>query len=240
MVERDNPAGRLWHILNEAKQKGPDKKVRNVWAEIFDLNPEADSQILEKTSLLIGLLIEVKRSIENAKDLNQDLYLERLPRIEEAFLSVRLTDQWKAFDNRLDGTTMLSLKHCSDALSNRSSEAVIEEDELRELRSDVQALIDRILDDSELDPELRRILLDHLEIIRRAIINYKVHGSDGLQEAIKTATGAVYLNRELFEAEKDSDSVSLFWKIIVRIGTLTALVNDANQLAPGVTKLIEG
>jgi len=239
MVERDNPAGRLWHILNEAKQKEANKRVRQVWAEIFDLDPESDSKILEKTAHLIGLLVKVKRGIESAEGLNRDLYLERLPRIEEAFLSVRLTDQWKSFDNRLDSTTMLSLKHCSDALSNLSPGVVIEEGELQEIRSDVESLIDQILENTKLNAELQEILLSHLEIIRRAIINYKIHGSDGLQEAIETATGAIYLNRDLFEEEKDNDTVNWYWRIIVRIGTLVALVNDASQLAPGVSGLLE-
>lgn len=208
-------------------------------AEIFDLDPESDSKILEKTAHLIGLLVKVKRGIESAEGLNRDLYLERLPRIEEAFLSVRLTDQWKSFDNRLDSTTMLSLKHCSDALSNLSPGVVIEEGELQEIRSDVESLIDQILENIKLNAELQEVLLSHLKIIRRAIINYKIHGSDGLQEAIETATGAIYLNRDLFEEEKDNDTVNWYWRIIVRIGTLVALVNDASQLAPGVSGLLE-
>jgi hypothetical protein len=115
----------------------------------------------------------------------------------------------------------------------------LDQDELQSLQEDVEALIDRVLDTTTIDLKLRGILLEHLEIIRRAIINYSLYGSKGLQEAVKTGTGAVYLNREIFEAEKDSEAVDWYWKVIVRIGTLTALVSDAHELAPGVAKLLE-
>jgi hypothetical protein len=239
VVKKDNPAGRLWHILDEARKKGDGMKVREVWGQVFGIDMNSTSQILEKQGEMIRLLMDVKRSIENIDGLNQDLYLKQLPSIQGAFATVRQSDQWKSFKNRLDEATMLSLEHCADELSKHSNERVLGQDELQSLREDVEALIDRVLDGTTIDPKLREILLEHLEIIRRAIINYKLHGSDGLQEAIKTATGAVYLNRGIFEAEKDSEAVDWYWKIIVRIGTLTALVSDAHELAPGVAKLLE-
>ena len=240
MVERDNPAGRLWHILNDAKKKGANLRTREVWGEVFDIDKNSTSQILEKQGEMIQLLMDVKRSIENIDGLNQDLYLKQLPSIQDAFADTRLNDQWKGFKSQLDKATMLSLEHCADKLSEYSNEKVLDQGELQSLREDVEALIDRVLHTTTVDPKLREILLEHLEIIRWAIINYKLHGSEGLQEAIKTATGAIYLNQEIFKAEKDSEVVDWCWKIIVRIGTLTALVSDAHQLAPEVTKLLEG
>ncbi|NBB75604.1 MAG: hypothetical protein GVY35_18325 [Bacteroidetes bacterium] len=239
MVERDNPAGRLWHILNDAKKKGANLRTREVWGEVFDIDKNSTSQILEKQGEVIHLLMDVKRSIGGIDGLNKDLYLRQLPSIENALANVRLSDKWEGFKNRLDDATMLSLAHCADKLSEYSNEIVLSQDDLQSLRKDVEALIDRILDGPTINPKLQEILLEHLEVIRRAIINYNLYGSKGLKEAVETATGAVYLNREIFEAEKDSEAVDWYWKIIVRIGTLTALVSDAHELAPGVAKLLE-
>jgi hypothetical protein len=240
MVKRDNPAGRLWHILNDAKTKKPNLRTREVWGQVFNIDKNATSQLLEKQGEIIHLLMDVKRDIEGIDGLNKDLYLKQLPSIENALASVRLSDKWEGFKNRLDDATMLSLAHCADKLSEHSNERVLNQDELQGLREEIEVLIDRVLDSTPLGPKLQEILLEHLEVMRRAIINYNLYGSDGLQEAVKTATGAVYLNRKVFEAEKDSETVDWYWKIIVRVGTMTALVNDAAELAPGVTQLLDG
>lgn len=45
--------------------------------------------------------------------------------------------------------------------------------------------------ESELDPELRDAILDRLESIRRAIVEYRVHGTKGLRNELHTTLGVL-------------------------------------------------
>ena len=43
VIDINNPAGRLYEILRQAKSRGDDVKVRQVWAQVLDEDEKDDS-----------------------------------------------------------------------------------------------------------------------------------------------------------------------------------------------------
>jgi len=233
----NNPAGRLHGILSAALPCRNNKPAREAWASVFRIEPTATGDLLYLLAQLIGLLQLTRQRIEQIDQLDRDLYFQPIKKLEKAFATMNLDVPWNNFKSNIDDATMVGLAFCSDTLSKYHSEELIEKEVLEDLLTDVESLVQTVLA-STLTPELKTVLVENLENIRRAILEYRIRGADGLLRALETSVGALVRHRDDLKRSKDSESVSGFWKFLTKLDRIATTAMKAKQLfGPVVAQL---
>ncbi|MBI5892781.1 MAG: hypothetical protein HZB79_03860 [Deltaproteobacteria bacterium] len=184
MIKTDNPAGRLYAILNEAKNMSHNISTRDVWLKVFKIESKSQTELFRTLTSLQELMDEIKEQLNEADDINKDLYIKYLPNIERVIRVTNLDTSWNSYRESLSDVAMYNLAHCAEILSSRYGESTIEEQELFKLKDEIDTLYE-IVRTGSLNKELKIIILDQLEIIRRAIHEYRIRGAKGLHKALR-------------------------------------------------------
>jgi hypothetical protein len=92
---------------------------------------------------------------------------------------------------------------------------------------------------------LKTILLEKIEEIRLALINYNIDGINGLRRSLESNLGAIFLNKEkiLIDLESRKDDSSSLWKklmeILTQLNILVDLGNNVPTLAEKTVALLQ-
>ncbi|QGX40927.1 hypothetical protein [Permianibacter aggregans] len=241
MQVQNNPAGRLHDILSAARQHPPKEPARKVWASIFDITPEDTGTLLKMLADLIDLVHETKAAIQKLDDVDQNLHLKPFKRIESALSTFNLDASWEHWKNQIDDSTLLGLQFSADKLSRLSGTTSIPNDELANLRSQLDALIGFVAE-SSLVPEIKIFMLRHLERLRHALLAYRVRGLDGLQEGLETIVGSFMLNSEAVKSsattEEEKEAMKKIFNLIDQFNKVVSFARNAKELASPAIQLL--
>jgi len=237
----DNPVMRLYRILESARSKSGNISVRYVWAGAFGIEQDDTVSLYLGLAELIKLFDASKRNIEQLEDVNREHYLKPLEVIEGVIKHSNLDQSWDQLKRRLDEVTMLSLQLASNTASARTGRISINEDELSKLQKTIEILIEAVIISNFSSSELKAAILEHLESIRRAILGYRISGTDGLRRAIEGTLGSLFVHREEIEIERnDKDKKQIIKNILSLIANISQIISvglDISKL-PGMSLLI--
>lgn len=242
-IKMDNAAGRLYTLLSQARGLSGDGY--QIWGSVFgsplkkEIGDYKDELIIEITEGLIQLrrlIDEVESNLKKIEGINLSLYLTPFNRIRDAIKLSRLTTS--NYHVHLLGITegdMTVLAFCAEALSKYSREPAVDEEQLEELLNSIGGLYTSVFA-SSLDEELKVFILDELEMLRRAIHEFRVRGFDRLKEEMPGVVGSYVITREWAEKSKPSDEEkSLMDSFLNVLGRYGAIVT----FAANTTKLLE-
>ena len=176
MNHNDNPAGRLFLILQKSKKIDDQVKMKNAWSEIFDVESENSAKILRKLGEINQLPSEIREKIHSLDNVNHKLALKQMYKVEAALSKINFNSTWKNFKNSIDEATMLSIEYCSDILSRNFNNKVLDENELKSLKTRAQEFKND-LSNYEIDLELKKYIYEKVGEIERAIFDYELTGS---------------------------------------------------------------
>jgi hypothetical protein len=241
----DNSAGRLLNILEEAKKLNQPGQCIQAWARVLDIPVEHNGTILpDKEVELVHRLIEVHKLVDEVETalkkiegIKHELYLKPFSRIREVISFTRFNHNFPDTINKLTESDLTILEFCSEKLSERHIERVVDEEQLKEIQAEINDLLEQV-QASTLSDEIKVFILDQLEIIRRAIYEYRIRGIQCLREALQTNLGAVILNRELINTERDRKEVKRFGKIISALASVVTFAADTTTLLEAVGKYL--
>lgn len=237
-AKSNNPAGRLFNILFEARRLNQATKAREAWAQLFDVESTDTAAILQIVADLILLTADAKEAVEALDDVDHVIYLKPFARIEQVFATANLETNWKSVRDRLDEPTMVGLQFCADTLSRLHQEAVVEQEELDSLLALVDEAFREVMA-SSLSAELKKVIMQSLEEIRRAVRTYQIWGLDGLKRALATGVGGIFLNKDDFERNKKQSSVKRFLSALGKLNQVVILaLNTQDLLGPALQTLL--
>lgn len=219
----NNPAARLHQILTLCKKHEKESGTRPMlvgWRKVFRM-PESisDFAVLEQIGRVYGLVGEISDLVGRFKDLDPQLYLGWREELEEAFLNLSFRSEFATFVKRIPKTLLINVEFCANALSERCPETVIEPDKLAEVGTLVAELL-RQVPEAELDDPAKRYFLDGLTLIRRAVNDYALGGTPGLQGAIDACTGTLVTQRQVALPTRETPVGKKFWSLISKITKL--------------------
>jgi hypothetical protein len=226
-------AGRLHLILSEAVGQNPDSVAYEVWARIFGLDKDDRAAVLHGVAELIQLVLLTKQQILALPDIRHELYTPPLNRIAQVLGEIPLTQRWQQFVANFDPLVLNGVAFCADALARYHVEQPIEQEALKDLKNKVEALTAEVLE-SSLPPALRQLILEKLEVIRSAIIWYRVRGADGLRVALESSVGALVLNRASAPDKSKVEELTTFVSLLNSLGELASKALGYYQLAKPV------
>lgn len=188
--EHSNPAARVHFALSSALQGPQNEILRRTWARVFSVEPNDTGEILRLLAELIHQISAAKARILQVESANHQLYVKPLRQIEKAFAHINLDEALREFSKRLGGSTLEGLEYTSEfirdkfpqgALSLKDREKLLKK--VEEIAADVRA--------ADLDVAIKAALLEHIEQLRRALIEFDLRGPEAVVGALDLNLGFV-------------------------------------------------
>ena len=237
MSNNENPASRLLSILTEARSMGDNKKTREVWGKVLGVNPNDNSLLLPTFAKFLLLIQETRKSIEAVEELNKELYLKPIAKIETTFRYINFEENWQRLKRELDDVTMAQLEFCADRLNSYVSVRSIAPEELARLLEEVNKLIADVIE-TNIEADLKSFVVRGLEEIRRAIIEYRISGLEGLRRALELNLGAILFNRDRVQRNKQKKSVKAYLELVYLVVKTVSIALEFPQLTDGVIQML--
>jgi len=193
-VKTDNPAGRLHVVLTDARMIG-DATMLDAWGTALGLSGESDEEKIAGLFALHRLVDDVEVKIRQIEDMNEELYLGEMSKIRETMQVLHIFRPWKEIREHLSAVVIDRVAFCAEELSRHSAEGVISNEQLSELQAEVESLVEQVVE-ANIDEELRKVLCHYLELVRIAILRYRVTGGAGLMAAIERSAGGLWFHQE--------------------------------------------
>lgn len=231
--------GRLYCFLEYTcgRQHPGNTSLRKLWGQYLDAADEADlyAKLASVAQLPAQSEEEMGRLLDPPYPLDEMLQpLKSMPALTQFFGALdqsadRVRDTFDA-----GGLTVLRF---SALLINRElkPQKAVAEEELADVRKAAQEFLD-LINTTDLDPELLRVLLEHTHAILRAVDLYKVVGTQGLQNELDRLHGHIFRSSELFEpaVRKPGHLRDKFMKMVLTLGAATTLLNAPLAIAESV------
>lgn len=231
----ENPVSRLHEILLKAKNIESASNAISGWATVFNLqitNKDSFQIELEVFNCLIQLhklIDEVEQLLrENEKTQNEG-YLNLLSNVQRS-IRVGAASGLNLLPG-VNNSELMVLELLAEKITPSNPEPVIEEEQLKGLLVELNGLYEEVAG-SLLNEDLKKLILDQLEIIRRAIHEYRIRGITRLREALGESIGNLVLNSELLKQNSDKEEVNRFSKFFSKFASFVSF-------AANITKLVE-
>jgi hypothetical protein len=225
----DNPAGRLYRILVAMKGSRANVPVMNAMAEVFGIVPPLLADVSRAVMELFILADEARAQVEGLSDDEpKELLLQWQPNVMEALNAMFFQRSQPALT--LDKVVacygkddLVALQFCSATLHRLRRELVIEHDALLRIREQITELLDVLGSDTDLDMDLRNLLLWNVRAMLRACDSYDRRGAAGIRDAYNQTIGALANNPDLVARRKSSPDT--WQKVTVVLAAVSAVFN---------------
>ena len=244
MPEQFNPFKRLYNnvspVIESAREYGfsTDTPAQEVWILTLSLDELGFLQKLHELMLIVDSCEQIVRM---EQDINQEMYLARIQKVKQGLSLLSFNSGlWGAFRSIFNDDFMDALVLMSENISIRGGEEVISEENLTNLQAEVEDVIDRVVD-SELDTEFKQVLLDGLESVRQAILNYRITGAEGIRNAIDRNVGSYARYRDDFERVSETENQNIIHAYKNVINEVNGVISTAlkfKQLAEPAVQVL--
>ena len=229
MDKNNNPAGRLHSLLIQGKAQTPNVHASEVWAELLNVPEDDKSLLLRRVGQVMTLPSSVKEAMSHIDDLNHDIYLKWLPRVETSFSVLNFQIQWKQFIDRFDAEIMYGIEICADRLARERPEKTVDENQLELLLEKVNELLEE-LESTEMDNKLWFYLYDNLVRVKEGIEEYKVCGIKPLEASFERAVGNTVLTPNIYKECQNTDIGKSFWEFMSKLAIVITIAQGAIQI----------
>lgn len=216
----NNPAARLHQTLTLCKKYEKESGSRPMlmgWRKVFRMGESvSDFSVLERIGRVYGIPAQIDELVGRFPDMDPLLYLGWREELEDAFLNVSFRSDFDTFTKRIPRTLLVNLEFCSNALSERCPEPMLDADRLAEIGKDAVEII-KSLPAADVDAPGKQYFHDYLTLISRAVADYMLSGAVGLQGAIDACTGTLVTQRGVSLANRETEVGKKFWALINKV-----------------------
>lgn len=99
---------------------------------------------MRRVGHVLSLPSSIKEAMSYVDDIDRDIYLRWLPRVETSFSILNFQMAWRKFIERFDGEIMYGIEICSDRLSRERPEKIADEKLLSNLLEKVNQLLSEL------------------------------------------------------------------------------------------------
>jgi hypothetical protein len=211
----NNPAGRLLRVLTSLKAQGGSTRLSDAWRAILRIkiasSEDHNFEFFRRYGLLLALPARARAAILSVPDLDREMYLTWVPRLEAAFMGCGLNAQVSGFLASFDESSHQALAFGAELLSRVQAEKTVDQDELSKIAQQVEELR-RDTTQSDIDEDLKIYVLEGLADIASAIEEYELEGMTSLERGLAVVLGSLEMKR----AQSANWRESTIWKRIWR------------------------
>jgi hypothetical protein len=201
MPKHINSASRLFAIARDVAGMRDDLPVPAMWADIFQVPPEAQGPI-EICRRLLWLDEEITAFVTQMRGthLSEHLYLEVATGLRKAGSPTQINGTAQAVKRHSPESLRRSLEVFADVLPDE--EAQIDTEQMN-LLEELMAQLRELIETAELTPTLANVVRHHIDLLQRALQALPIKGVHALIEAARAAAGEV----DFFTRRAESDDV---------------------------------
>ena len=186
---------------------------------------------------LYELIGAAKAEVQAHPELNQSLYLPAITDVEAAVRGVEAPHPWGAL-KPLVKQARTGLAFCADQMNRISGELLIPGEELDEILELATRMLEEVAS-SDLPSDVKELLRERLEDIRRAVIEYRLHGAEALRRVVDAGVGAVVRCASRPSESGSMERVRSFLVLIVKLDlAMRAAGHWVALAAPEVAKYL--
>lgn len=233
----DNPARRLYHILNECKKIDDNINGIDAWAKILNTS-NRPIEISYKLAQISRLPWQIFDIIEREFPEQSPHSISPLTRASNAFLNYSVGTVWKDFKKNITPDILSNISLISAILDNYKNLLAIEQEQLINISEQLANLALKIQDDSEIDGELRKYLIESIKHLQDVIETYELTGLTPLVEISNSIAGKMLFDPIMRQKLTTNENGNRFLKIIGNLVKGMGIYNDAQQFLENMAKLL--
>lgn len=182
-IKPDNPAARLYLILNKMKRCGGNVTVGNAWSHALD---DAEGGKLRSQ---IGMVLVLPREIQKQLQRRPDYDIHEMAwwdPLSRGLTHAGLPDPWNRISAAISDDVLGAIRSRARTLSVFSPEPVLEDSVVQELRQYIKQIRESMNNESEADEDLIEFLSQRLNYMEDLLDDIKIMGAVGVKYNIKT------------------------------------------------------
>jgi len=237
MEDLNNPASRFYSLLKAGQSEGMDEPSSKIWAKLLHV-PEHDTPLLlRRIGYVISLPSQIKLEVESIPNVNHDIYLRWLPRVNASIGMLNFQAAWKNFITRFDSEILYGIEICSEMLSRSRPEKVIS-------KSTMESLVDKLaqlqeeFQEENLPPDIAEFIFERLQEVRSAIEEYPLRGSEPLETVIHQCIGKIVIVPTIYQESKNTSFGKKFWEFMGYLAMAVTITAGSIQIGKEVFSLI--
>lgn len=231
-----NPAARLYTVLREAKKQPDNKSIKDVWNSVFIVETDGLIPLLRNLVILSNLVDEVEKEILQL-EVNHDVYLKHFPTIREVLSPSNFHESWQVTKRRLAEEVLGSLEFCSERLNALRPEKNLSKEDLEKISKEVKDLFS-LVDKAELPEELRCLLLDVVQMLQSALMQYRIRGVSGLRQELFIIMDRLQRHYDDLSVQENNPTVQAVFKTLGHWDVITSVAVNTSQLLGAVFKAL--
>jgi hypothetical protein len=204
-------AGRVYELVRRMKEVPDGDRAEQAWRQLLGLPADSPDTALRFALTRVAVTVFEAETAFHAEGCESEFPDPYPPLMRLVSGPVKDVD-WRQVKALVSEQGMANLALAAALLAEGEPEDEIHIDTLGEIRGKAESLRSEAVE-AEFDPELRGVVIDHLDAILRAIDLYSVSGPEGLRAAFLQSWGVlVTYAREVVasdrtEGTKDEDSI---------------------------------
>lgn len=238
MIKDNNAAARVYRILLELKSLPNNTPMLEAWAKVFGVDPTNATTVYSNLVRLTDTLAEVERDIR-LQDVDHDIFLQYFPKIRSLLSHPSLQVHLNQHAPLLREEVLTTLQFCSEKLSKAAPEGTVSKEDLGAINEQIDHLAESLVG-SDLNNQLKAVLLDLVESMRQAIAEFRVRGPRGLRQELFYILERLQRALPLLEQNKDAPEVRSLWNVLAKFDTVTSLAVNAPTIITGFQKMLQG
>ena len=236
-MDINNPASRLFSLLSELKHYHPSNiATREVLARVFGTE-DSPAAVMHAVVELHNLLREVVHQARSRTSLPSVSLIKYVPQIESAIAFTNLDAGWQTYNSRITPEVLVVLDIAAH-IEGVPQDQVPSSEEVKILHANLQELFD-FVENTSLDPQFKRFILEQIEHIRRCLAEYRITGAQGFMRYLETLIGQTTRNRDVIkrQSKRTPTVMSKFAKVLEGVKVLVGLTEDGTKLLGNLEKM---
>jgi hypothetical protein len=228
-----NQAASLKAILDSTIISRQNSTIRQAWTSEFNLAIDDLPSLFFILSQVVQSLREIRAKVQTMNTMNPEIICAPLETLESAICFPNLDASIGSILGVYGPRAQMALEMASSYFDKANIDPHATQDDLKKIEQDLGDLTSFVTE-GDIDPELRQIMLDLLECIRRALAEYRIRGNSSLRQVLDQSLGR--LMREYKESYKSSKDAAT---VIQRFGQLLTLIDKAVSIAKNAKPILE-
>ncbi len=240
MSENISNLGRFVAIIEKLAGQSctPTETKMQVFSRVFDADGDT-YRVCEKLMKIHGLMELVKSDIVNSNSIRDiSPFMNAFSMIERLVVPWGLMDAYQAAVTNYvtsDVRTVLGILKVVN-VDKLESEIRIEESDLDILRKEMSEISKKIRD-SDIDQELKKILLAGIERVRQAIEMYEIEGVEGIRAGMAYFLGNLFNEKEKIMRSAGAEKKDVLERLANFIAAVDSVIGKAKNVAMDVIAL---
>lgn len=236
-MDHTNPAYRLLTILEEGKSISAQTECSTAWAQILKTGAQSPDLFIRlgKTMELPSLIIQ---ALQDTYPDEPDTWTHWNSQIKNAFLAQQLQGQWASFINQIDSHSINYLRMHAKLLQVHSKTKPVDVDILKQTRTDLNKCLSQLLEDNDVNLDVKRYLARNLRKLIAAIDEYNITGTSGIFDSIEIVMGHQVFDPKYKKFLRESNLGEEISTIIGTVADAMTIVLGLPQLSSSINALL--